>query len=125
MPCTLRASAVLLFLIVSVSCKSQPTPVPRSLEAFLPQIPQRIADSPPEQLCEFLSSEPQGSGAIALHDNDLAEADLPQSYNELITLSRIVTHLLLSESDATDLSPKFVNLPPSGLGSPWIRSWRL
>ena len=106
MPCTLRASAVLLFLFVSVSCKSQPAMGPRSLEALLPQLPKRIAEGQPEELCEFIREKPQGSDAITLHDNDLTESNLPQSYNGLTSLSRIVTHLLLSgvAKTSTELS---------------------
>ena len=89
---------------------------PRSLEALLPQLPKRIAEGQPEELCEFIREKPQGSDAITLHDNDLTESNLPQSYNGLTSLSRIVTHLLLSEGDPADLLTQVRQLAALRLG---------
>ena len=83
---------------------------------MLPQLPKTIADRPPEQLCELIKGENQGSGAMVLHNMALAGADLPQNYNGLTNLSRVVTHLLRKTSDSDELLTQVRKLAALRLG---------
>ena len=103
------------FSYARVSCQSQPAG-PRSLDAMLHQLPKTITDLTPEQLCELIKDESNGSGATVLHNLELAEADLPQSYYGLTNLSQVVTHLLRNTSDSDELLTQVRKLAALRLG---------